>query len=58
MSLARTISVLTTTAAVALTIAAARLLDAWPVIGPISGALAEGAARSVKAYLDDLEEVV
>jgi hypothetical protein len=34
----------------------ARLLDAWAVIGPLSGALVEGAVRSVKDYLDDLED--
>jgi hypothetical protein len=35
-----------------------RLLDAWAGIGPLSGALVKGAARSVKAYVDDLEEAM
>jgi hypothetical protein len=34
----------------------ARLLDAWAVIGPLSDAFVEGAARSIKAYADDLED--
>jgi hypothetical protein len=34
----------------------ARLLGAWAVIGPLSDALVEGAARSIKAYADDLED--
>ena len=34
----------------------ARLLDAWAVIDPLFGAFVEGAVRSIKAYVDDLED--
>jgi hypothetical protein len=34
----------------------ARLLDAWAVIGPLSAAFVEGVVRSVKDYVDDLED--
>jgi hypothetical protein len=36
--------------------ARARLLDAWSLVGPLSGALAERAAHAVKAYTEDLED--
>jgi hypothetical protein len=33
----------------------ARLLDGWSVVGPLSGAFVQGAARSIRSYSDELE---
>jgi hypothetical protein len=36
--------------------ASERLLDAWALVGPLTDALTERAAHSIKAYIEELED--